>query len=103
MGLAHQITVAEGILTEKEINCSPPCSLGPAEDNVPEVVLIGCFRYKKMSWLQGGILKQNCQPPQRSSILDASSLNMENKGAPRLATMLWKCLFPLEHIMPVFT
>ena len=29
IGLACQITVAEAILAEKEINCSPPCSQGP--------------------------------------------------------------------------
>ena len=52
---------------------------------------------------QGEILKQNCQPPQRSSVQDASSLNMEDKGVPRLATMLCKCLFSLEDIMSVVT
>ena len=54
-----------------------------------------------MSWLQGGNIETKLLAPQRSSVLDASSLNMENKGASRLATMLWKCLFPLEDIMPV--
>ena len=37
IGLAHQITVAEAILAEKEINCLPSCSQGPPEDNVPEL------------------------------------------------------------------
>ena len=49
-----------------------------------------------MSWLQGGNIETKLPAPQRSSVPDASSLNMENKGAPGLATMLWKCLFPLE-------
>ena len=40
ISLAHQITLAEGIFTEEEINCSPPCSQEPHEDNVPEVVLM---------------------------------------------------------------
>ena len=43
IGLVHQITVAEAILTEKEINCSPPCSQGPAKDNVPEVVIMAAL------------------------------------------------------------
>ena len=51
ISLAHQITLAEGILTEEEINCSPPCSQESHEDNVPEGCAHGCFRYKKMSWL----------------------------------------------------
>ena len=56
-----------------------------------------------MSWLQGGNIETKLPVPQRSSVQDASSLNMENKGVPRLATMLWKCLFQLEDIMPVVT
>ena len=43
IGLACQIIVAEAILTEKEINCSPPCSQGPLKDNVPEVVLMAAL------------------------------------------------------------
>ena len=39
-----------------------------------------------MSWLQGGNIETKLPAPQRSSVLDASSLNMENKGSPRLAT-----------------
>ena len=103
INLAHQITVAEGILTEKEINCSPPCSQEPHKDNVPEVVLMAALGIRRCHGCQGEILKQNCQCTQRSSVQDASSLNMENKGAPRLATMLWKCLFHLEDIRPVVT
>ena len=95
--------MAEGILTEKEINCSPPCSQEPHEDNVPEVVLMAALGIRRCHSCQGEILKQNCELPQRSSVQDASSSNMENKGAPRLATMLWKCLFPLEDIMSVVT
>ena len=103
ISLAHQIIVVEGILTEKEINCSPPCSQEPHEDNVPEVVLMASLGIRRCHGCRGKILKQNCQPPQRSSVQDASSLNMENKVAPRLAAMLWKCLFPLEDIMPAVT
>ena len=40
ISLVHQITLVEGILTEEEINSSPPCSQEPHEDNVPEVVLM---------------------------------------------------------------
>ena len=64
ISLAHQITVAEGILTEKEINCSPPCSQEPHEDNVPEVVLMAALGIRRCHGCRGGeILKQNCQPP----------------------------------------
>ena len=61
--LAHQITVAEAILAEKEINCSPPCSQGPPKDNVPEVVLMVALGIRRCHGCQGEILKQNCQPP----------------------------------------
>ena len=63
IGLSHQITVAEAILTEKEINCAPPCSQGPAKDNVPEVVLMAALGVRKCHGCRGEILKQNCQPP----------------------------------------
>ena len=56
-----------------------------------------------MSWLQGGNIETTLPAPQRSSVQDAGSLNMENKGPARMATTLWKCLFPLEDIMPVVT
>ena len=81
ISLAHQITVAKGILMEKEINCSPPCSQEPHEDNVPEIVLMAALGIRRCHGCRGEILKQNCQPPQRSSVQDASSSNMENKGA----------------------
>ena len=95
--------MAEAILMEKEINCSPPCSQGPPKDNVPEVVLMAALGIRRCHGCKGEILKQNCQPPQRSSVLDASSLNMENKGSTRLATMLWKCIFSLKNLMPAVT
>ena len=63
IGLAHQITVAEAILAEKEINCSPPCSQGPPEDNVPEVVLMAALGIRRCHGCKGKILKQKCQPP----------------------------------------
>ena len=63
IGLAHQITVAEAILAEKEINCSPPCSQGPPEDNVPEVVLMAALGIRRCHGCKGEILKQNCQSP----------------------------------------
>ena len=63
ISLAHQITLAEGILTEEEINCSPPCSQEPHEDNVPEVVLMAALGIRRCHGCQGEILKQNCQPP----------------------------------------
>ena len=63
IGLACQITVAEAILVEKEINCSPPCSQGPPKDNVPEVVLMAALGIKRCHGCKGEILKQNCQPP----------------------------------------
>ena len=63
ISLAHQITVAEGILVEKEINCSPPCSQEPHEDNVPEVVLMAALGIRRCHGCQGEILKQNFQPP----------------------------------------
>ena len=62
IGLAHQITVAEAILTEKEINCSPPCSQGPPKDNVPEVVLMAALGIRRCDGCKGEILKQNGQP-----------------------------------------
>ena len=61
--LAHQITVAEAILAEKEINCSPPCSQVPPEDNVPEVVLMAALGIRRCHGCKGEILKQNCQTP----------------------------------------
>ena len=62
-GLSHQITVAEAILTEEEINCSPPCSQGPPKDNVPEVVLMAALGIRRCHGCKGEILKQNCQSP----------------------------------------
>ena len=63
IGLAHQITVAEAILAEKEINCSPPCSQGPPKDNVPEVVLMAALGIRRCHGCKGEILKQNASPP----------------------------------------
>ena len=63
IGLAHQITVAEAILVEKEINCSLPCSQGPPEDNIPEVVLMDALGIRRSHGCKGEILKQNCQTP----------------------------------------
>ena len=63
MGLIHQITVAEAILAEKENKCSPPCSQGHPEDNVPEVVLMGVLGIRRCHGCKGEILKQNWQPP----------------------------------------
>ena len=62
IGLACQITVAEAILVEKEISCSPPCSQGPPRDNVPEV-LMAALGIRRCHGYKGEILKQNCQPP----------------------------------------
>ena len=63
IGLTHQITVAEAILAEKEINCSPPCSQGPPKDNALEVVLMAALGIRRCHGCKGEILKQNCQPP----------------------------------------
>ena len=63
IGLECQITVAEAILAEKEINCSLPCSQGPPKDNVPEVVLMAALGIRRCHGCEGEILKQNCQPP----------------------------------------
>ena len=60
ISLALQITVAEDILTEKEINCSPPCSQEPPKDNVPEVVLMAALGKRRCHGCKGEILKQNC-------------------------------------------
>ena len=90
----------EGILTEEEINCSPPCSQKPLKDNVPEVVLMAALGIGRCHGCKGEILKQNCQPPQRSSV---QLFEYGDQRATKLATMLWKCLFPLEDIMPAPT
>ena len=103
IGLAHQITVTEAIVTEKEINCSPPCSQGPPEDNVPEVVLMAALGIRRCHDCKGEILKQNCQPPKDLVFWMHSLQIMENKGLTRLATMRWKCLFSLKNLMPVVT
>ena len=50
---------------EKEINCSPPCSQEPHEDNVPEVVLMAALGIRRCHGCMGEILKQNCQAPQK--------------------------------------
>ena len=63
ISLAHQITLVEGILTEEEINSSPPCSQEPHEDNVPEVVLMAALGLRRCHGCKGEILKQHCQPP----------------------------------------
>ena len=55
--------MAEAILAEKEINCSPTCSQEPPKDNVPEVVLMAALGIRRCHGCKGGILKQNCQPP----------------------------------------
>ena len=55
--------MAEAILAEKEINCSPPCSQGPPKDNVPEVVLMAALGIRRCHGCKGEILKQNCQTP----------------------------------------
>ena len=59
IGFACQMTVAEAILAEKEINCSPPCSQGPPKDNVPEVVLMAALGTRRCHQCKGEILKQN--------------------------------------------
>ena len=63
ISLAHQITVVEGILTEEEINSSPPCSQEPHKDNVPEVVLMAGLGIRRCHGCMGDILKQHCQLP----------------------------------------
>ena len=63
ISLTHQITLAEGILTEEEINSSPPCSQEPHKDNVPEVVLMAGLGKRRCHGCKGDILKQHCQPP----------------------------------------
>ena len=63
ISLTHQITLVEGILTEEEINSSPPCSQEPHEDNVPEVVLMAALGIRRCHGCKGEILKQHCQPP----------------------------------------
>ena len=63
IGLAHQIIVAEAILAEKEIKCSPACSQGPPEGNVPEAVLMAVLGIRRCHGCKEEILKQNCQPP----------------------------------------
>ena len=63
IGFTLQIAVAEAILMEKEINCSPPCSQEPHEDNAPEVVLMAALGIRRCHGCKGEILKQNCQPP----------------------------------------
>ena len=56
-----------------------------------------------MSWLQVGNIETKLPASQRPIVPDASSLNMENKGLTRLATMLWKCLFSLKNLMSAVT
>ena len=102
IGLACQITVAEAILAEKEINCSPPCSQGPPRDNVPEVVLLSALGIRRWHGCKGKYWNKIARP-QRFSVLATSSSNMENKGLTRLATMLWKCLFSLKNLMAAVT
>ena len=63
ISLMHQITLAESILTEEEINSSPPCSQEPHEDNVPDVVLMAALGIRRCHGCKGEILKQHCQPP----------------------------------------
>ena len=63
ISLVHQITLVEGILTEEEINSSPPCSQEPHKDNVPEVVLMAGLGIRRCFGCRGEILKQHCQPP----------------------------------------
>ena len=62
IGLAHQIKVVEAILAEKEINCSPPCSQEPPEENVPEVVLMAALGIRRCHGCKREIFKQKCQP-----------------------------------------
>ena len=56
IGFTHQITVVEFILTEKEINYSPPCSQEPHEDNVPEVVLMAALGIRRCHYDMPAIL-----------------------------------------------
>ena len=63
IGLACQITVAEAILAEKEINCSPPSSWVCPGESVPEVVLMAALGIRRCHGCKGQILKQNCQSP----------------------------------------
>ena len=43
-----------------------------------------------MSWLQGGNIETKLPAPQRSSVLDASSSNMENKGDAKIGNKVMK-------------
>ena len=63
ISLTHQITLAEGILTEEEINSSSPCSQEPHKDNVPEDVLMAALGIRRCHGCRGEILKQHCQSP----------------------------------------
>ena len=63
ISLAHQITLAEGILTEEEINCSPPCSQEPNEDNVPEVVLMAALGIRRCHGCKGKYWNKIASPP----------------------------------------
>ena len=63
ISLVHQITWVEGILTEEEINSSPPCSQEPHKDNVTEVVLMTALGIRRCHGFKEEILKQHCQPP----------------------------------------
>ena len=62
IGLACQITVAEAILAEKEINCSPPCSQGHPENNVPEVVLMAALGIRRCHGCGGGNIETKLSP-----------------------------------------
>ena len=103
IGLACHITVAEAILAEKQINCSPPCSQVPPKDNLPQVVLMAALGIRRCHCCQGEILKQNCQSP-KDLVFWLQALRIwRTKGSTRLATMLWKCLFSLKNLMPAVT
>ena len=57
IGLASQIKLAEAILAEKEINCLPPCSQEPPEENIPEVVLMAALGVTRCHGCKREILK----------------------------------------------
>ena len=63
IGLTCQITVAEAILAEKEINCSPPCSQEPPKDNVPEVVLMVALGIRRCHGCKGKYWNKIASPP----------------------------------------
>ena len=82
------------------IDCSPPCTQEPPEENFPEVVLLATFNVRKGHSIKGQIIRKNCQPP-KDVVFHMQALQI---WKPYPQSTAWhqhygNILFSLDHVM----